>query len=440
MKLVQKHWVAAVLSLSFGSVLASDIGELEPNNTFPPTSIFTLFESGDKLTGSITAGDVDQHYITLNGAGLPGIYRYTFDVACGGEDSVLNIYDDSSSGFLLTRNEDFPGRGQESVAVFDHFDTSGASTTFGVSIRHFTQEGTIPSYAITFSRSATPVTVLGTLAGGVHTFTGNIAGGAGNWYRFTVGLDSVLTADTIGTNAEIDTELALFNSQGTTMRANDDVALLSNMGSNLTSPLPAGTYYLAVGAFDSTFNWNVGTNLPVGWNMNGFGHSGTVPAGTTPYTVNIRLTPTVAFPLSYVVTDGYEIGGGITDLVASDDAYLAVLSGDDLGTQIEFTSVSPIATPSQIKITAETATTRFGLVAVLAARNYTSSTWVEVDGRIAPTSDTVVVGTINANVSQFIGPSNEIKARLSWNPINDEDPAQDGWVSFVDLLRWDFTQ
>ena len=32
----------------------------------------------------------------------------------------------------------------------------------------------------------------------------------------------------------------------------------------------------------------------------------------------------------------------------------------------------------------------------------------------------------------------EVKARISFNPINDESPAVDGWLHSLDMVRWQF--
>ena len=29
-----------------------------------------------------------------------------------------------------------------------------------------------------------------------------------------------------------------------------------------------------------------------------------------------------------------------------------------------------------------------------------------------------------------------VRARISWNPINDEDPSQDGWLHYLDYFAW----
>ena len=82
---------------------AKNYPEVEPNNSFPP-SFFTnnpVLESGDTISGSINpAGDIDQFYITCFGGGLPGVYRYTFDVASG-SDTYLEIFDATTGGNIL---------------------------------------------------------------------------------------------------------------------------------------------------------------------------------------------------------------------------------------------------------------------------------------------------------------------------------------------------
>jgi hypothetical protein len=40
------------------------------------------------------------------------------------------------------------------------------------------------------------------------------------------------------------------------------------------------------------------------------------------------------------------------------------------------------------------------------------------------------------SASQFVGSSGQMKLRVTWAPINDEDPTQDGWLHYVDVVRW----
>jgi len=92
---------------------------------------------------------------------------------------------------------------------------------------------------------------------------GNIAAAGGvNWYEFTIAgaLDMDMwteagTPDPIG-----DTELGLYDAAGDLIANNDDGGPGGGYYSQILQTLDAGTYYLAVGGYNSTFNgtmWDV---------------------------------------------------------------------------------------------------------------------------------------------------------------------------------------
>lgn len=93
-----------------------------------------------------------------------------------------------------------------------------------------------------------------TLLGG--SLTGSLAAGEIDWYVFEYGGSGGFVLDTLGSTLgpSNDTELGLFNSGGALVASNDDIGGGSLL-SRITSPvgLPAGTYYLAIGGFNTLF-------------------------------------------------------------------------------------------------------------------------------------------------------------------------------------------
>lgn len=68
--------------------------------------------------------------------------------------------------------------------------------------------------------------------------------------------------------------------------------------------------------------------------------------------------------------------------------------------------------------------------------NFVTGQWQQVDGRLGPPVDTLIEVTLSANVGNYVGGAGEVRARLTWSPVNDEDPASDGWILWTDLLYW----
>ena len=106
-----------------------------------------------------------------------------------------------------------------------------------------------------------PPSTSATLGGSVSS---SLAAGELKVYQFQVATAGSYTFDTVGSmlvtstgTASNDTELGLYDANGAVVAQNDDFAGLGNL-SRITTTLTPGTYYLAAGAFDSTFNANFG--------------------------------------------------------------------------------------------------------------------------------------------------------------------------------------
>jgi hypothetical protein len=225
-----------------------------------------IFVSGDRLLGSTDFSD--NYILNFTGASVPGLYRYIFDLDADGSDSFLNLYDASASSFLMGASDDFPGLGSNSRIIFDQFQLNSAITQFEMEIGSF---GDLFDYTLTVTRTDTPVTSLGLVGSTLTSVTNPTPAGAGTWYSFTLGTTAQVTLDTLASLND-DTEIALFDANGNTIGGNDDAT--GSTLSELRVSLQAGTYYVAVGPFDSLYNWNTTTNTQTGWNRNGFSGGG----------------------------------------------------------------------------------------------------------------------------------------------------------------------
>jgi len=291
MKLLNALAIVSLLSLTIPA-FATDAPEVEPNDNFPPTTIGTVFQSGDHLTGSITEGDIDQHYLTVAGAGSPGIYRYDFNLATGGGDSFMSLYDATPAGNLLGVNDDFGGS-LSSRLFFDHFDTSGTNTTWGVAIKGF---GTTDTFDYSLAVTRTPVSIapLGDVSGGTISLTGTTERGRSNWYSFTLGQEtSVLTLDTLGAGSiGDDTVITLFDAQGNPVAANDDVDVENGefRSSFTLNNVAAGTYYVAAGRFNLQSNLGYDGNLSP-WDRSGVGSFSIDPDDPLDFRLSVTAVP-----------------------------------------------------------------------------------------------------------------------------------------------------
>ncbi|HVK04787.1 MAG TPA: PEP-CTERM sorting domain-containing protein [Armatimonadaceae bacterium] len=242
-----------------------DYSESEPNDfatSFLPGN--PLFESGDRLVGSFGSGsDLDSQFLTFAGPGATGLYRYTFDLATGGNDSYLDLFDTNFR--YLGLSDDFADTSPASRIVFDQFHNDLSSTVFGLDIGTF---GDTFDYQLTVTRTLTPVNALGGLGFGSLSVTNPTGAGAATWYSFSLASAGTLTADTLG-SLNSDTEIALFDAAGRILLANDDIGS-ADLLSRLSIDLDAGDFFLAVGPYDSYYDWDYDTGAPSGWDRSGF--------------------------------------------------------------------------------------------------------------------------------------------------------------------------
>jgi hypothetical protein len=97
--------------------------------------------------------------------------------------------------------------------------------------------------------TSTPVALGGSIGG-------TLAPAQVAWYSFTIASPTAVSFDTEGTTGLTDTELFLYNSAGALLGTDDDDGTgnlsILNSGDELPATLAAGTYYLAMGAFNTT--------------------------------------------------------------------------------------------------------------------------------------------------------------------------------------------
>jgi len=142
-------------------------------------------------------------------------------------------------------------------------------------------------------------------------------------------------------------------------------------------------------------------------------------------------------PFTYAVTEGEEGFGGLSSLFASDDDRLGVFNDSlSLGTTVTFSGLSPFAPVNQLRFLLESHTERGGMVQTLRLKNRNTLAWVPVDGRVATSEDSSVMVELNSNANAYVGSSGEMEAQVSVTPVNDESPSQDGWLTAIDVAKW----
>ena len=198
------------------------------------------------------------------------------------------------------------------------------------------------------------------------------------------------------------------------------------------------------GAIADRFTFNIGLVEDAEQVLGGLGPNGnpgepatadfSAIAGDQFFTVSQGTDVAVAFAPN--VTAGELFSGTLASVLASDDSRYCIF--DDSGSlvgQIEFSSFAPSATPASLKFVLEASAARPGLSMTTELLSRLTNDYDHAVGVEASTTDTVVYNEapIPAN---FVNSGNFIAARVTWAPINDEDPSQDGWLLCVDLAKW----
>ncbi len=248
------------------------------------TNLGTLGAGSVALTGT-TVGGVN-NASTYTGANAAAVWfeEFVFQFTTTSPFTISMTSNDPNAGptgpdndFFLTNTLSTPGGvgqailSQPTSSGFSGVEVSGGwglqpAGTYYLIADAFRGGGTT-STATAISGSLTlagfvpptpPVSIPATLGG---SLTGSLAAAQVTWYSFTT-TGGAVSFDTEGStlSGTNDTELFLYDAFGTLLGTDDDDGTgnlsILNSGDELPASLAAGTYYLAIGAFNTTGNAN----------------------------------------------------------------------------------------------------------------------------------------------------------------------------------------
>lgn len=146
----------------------------------------------------------------------------------------------------------------------------------------------------------------------------------------------------------------------------------------------------------------------------------------------------IANPAGYLFIQGFEIGGDINSLFSSDNNSLVGFSSEEppLACEVEVFGTAFMQNPQAVIVNVETSGGRPGLLQEIRQFRYSTNSYVAIQGGTCPIVDTPLTINLLTNAANYIGPSKAIKTKLLWQPINDEDPSQDGWPLNMDVVTW----
>lgn len=168
-------------------------------------------------------------------------------------------------------------------------------------------------------------------------------------------------------------------------------------------------------------------------------HTSTAEFNLVSFTGTLVDTTETLDAASFVVTEGYEFLGDLASLQNSDDNRLQMLNDElTLGITVEVTSAqTSVLTPSSLKVICEHSAARSGLQVQLSVKNHATNTFTPFYGAVANVAD--VTSQFTSTNPQYVSSGGRIVMKARWVPINDEDPAQDGWTHSLDLVSYEVT-
>lgn len=149
--------------------------------------------------------------------------------------------------------------------------------------------------------------------------------------------------------------------------------------------------------------------------------------------------PRTFFPTSYLVEQGVFRTGGLVGSHHNDGEPIVVenrrpTAVGDPWVGVQFTGFSPVAAPSQLKLTFDGGVSLNPVRQVLQLFNYQSNGWETVDTRDAATTDQGTTVTIASNPGRFIrSGNNEVKARIVFIDLG---VTVTNWTGRMDQVMW----
>lgn len=147
--------------------------------------------------------------------------------------------------------------------------------------------------------------------------------------------------------------------------------------------------------------------------------------------------PEVRYATAITLLEGEEGSGGLNELLRSDNSYYCAFNDPaSLACRVQFDSSTTVTGASELRFDIESNVARGGLAFGVSFYDFANSNLTSQYGAVASTTDSSAAIVISSNAANYVGGNGELRAVASWNPINDESPAFDGWLHCVDFVRW----
>ena len=134
-------------------------------------------------------------------------------------------------------------------------------------------------------------------------------------------------------------------------------------------------------------------------------------------------------PKAIRIVQGADENGGIAELFFDDSAAFSLFNDSETLFAIFEVDLDTFSlAPTQLDFGFKYEVGRGGLAYNYKLFNFTTNAFVTIGGNVAATSWETVTYQNTTNADDFVDANGMVTARFSFGPINDEAPAQDGWL------------
>ena len=156
--------------------------------------------------------------------------------------------------------------------------------------------------------------------------------------------------------------------------------------------------------------------------------------------VDVNIPSKIVHPNATWVTTGSDFGGNLVSLISDDNDYFSLLADGDSGQgEVYFYGQTPgFLNPSALHMKAIFRTDKPGQYYNWLATNYDTGFWTMLSSGTASVGEQTAMHDVYSvnNPSKYIDGFGNMRLRLQWAPVNDEEPAMDGWLNQVDEVTW----
>ncbi|HMS55111.1 MAG TPA: hypothetical protein PKA27_06885 [Fimbriimonadaceae bacterium] len=136
------------------------------------------------------------------------------------------------------------------------------------------------------------------------------------------------------------------------------------------------------------------------------------------------------------VVQGEEFAGDLSSVMTRDDVRHEFFNdASTLACEVIYRGVGNLQGCQGMNIKVELAVARPGLAHEISQFNHATNNFVFLSGAGSTETDSFFDIFVTTNLDGYM--QNDLRTKIKWAPINDEDATQDGWTHLVDYVKWE---